>query len=100
MTYLEAIKAKLDYPLSDNAFIVALEDRGLTSTDAYVKGEAFDLAHADAIMMIVTSPDKREGGYSVSLSDRKTLTSLASGIYSRYGITSSLKQTARFVQRW
>lgn len=100
MTYLEAIKAKVDYPLSDNAFTLCLEDRGLTTTGTYEKGEAFDLAYADALMIVVSTADKKEGGYSVSVSDRATLTKMANGIYSKYGITSSLKPTAKFVQRW
>lgn len=100
MTYLEAIKARLNYPLSDNAFTLALEDRGLTSTGTYVKGEAFDLAYADTITSLVTAPDVKEGGYSLSLSDKATLIKLANGIYAKYGIASSLKPVAKFVQRW
>lgn len=101
MTYLEAIKARLNYPLSDNAFVLALEDRGLTSTETYVKGQAFDLAYADAIMTLVTAPNIREGGYSLSLSDKGNLTKLANGIYVKYGAVNSLiRPTAKFVQRW
>lgn len=101
MTYLEAIKAKLNYPLSENAFILALTDRGLTSTGTYVTGESFDLAYVDSIMMLVTSPNVSEGGYSVSLSDKKTLLDLANGIYTKHGEPiRSLKPIARFVNRW
>jgi hypothetical protein len=103
MTYLEAIKGKLNYPLSENSFILALEDRGLVKTDSYVKGEAFDLAYADTIVILLTSPDIKEGSYSVTSKEFKTLTSIASGIFSRYGVAnplSSLKPTAKFVQRW
>ena len=100
MTNLEAIKGKLSYPLSDNAFIVALEDRGLTSTFTYAKGSAFDLAYADTIITLISAPNVSEGGYSVSLSDKKALLDLANGIYKKYGeTTSSLKPTATFVQR-
>jgi hypothetical protein len=101
MTNLEAIKGKLSYPLSDNAFILALLDRGLTSTDTYAKGEAFDLAYADAITILITAPNTSEGGYSVSQSDKKTLLDLPNGIYTKYGEpVSSLKKTATFVQRF
>ena len=100
MTNLEAIKGRLNYPLSDNAFILALTDRGLTSTDTYAKGESFDLAYADSITMLVTSPKVSEGGYSVSLTDKATLIKLANGIYNKYGEPSSLKPIARFVNRW
>ena len=100
MTYLEAIKAKVDYPLSDNAFTLALEDRGLVSTDTYVKGKLFDLAYADCLTMLVTQADKKEGSFSISFSEKETLLKLANGIYSRYGIVSSLKPTVKFVSRW
>ena len=104
MTYLEAIRAKLNYPLSENAFIIALEDRGLYSEDVYVSGEAFDLAYADAITTLVTAPNIQEGGFSVSLADKTALLSLADGIYEKYDIAnpikSSLKKTATFVQRF
>jgi len=99
MTNLEAIKGKLGYPLSDNAFILALDDRGLTSTDTYAKGQAFDLAYADAITTLITTPNVSEGGYSISLADKKNLIKLANGIYTKYGVASSLKPTAKFVQR-
>ena len=101
MTYLEAIKAKLNYPLSDNTFILALTDRGLTSTDNYAKSQLFDLAYADTITTLVTAPNVSEGSYSISLSDKKTLSDLADGIYKKYGEPiRSLKKTATFVQRF
>ena len=103
MTNLEAITAKLNYPLSENTFIVALEDRGVVSDGVYVTCEAFDLAYADVIITLVTTPDIREGGYSISLADKKTLLSLADKIYTKYSVEnpmSSLKKKATFVQRF
>ena len=101
MTNLEAIQAKLNYPLSENAFILALQDRGLYSDDVYAGGESFDLAYADAITTLVTAPDIKEGGFSATLADKKYLLNLADKIYTKYGVvnpTSSLKKTATFVQ--
>jgi len=103
MTNLEAIKGKLSYPLSENAYILALTTRGLISTDNYAGGQAFDLAYADLIIVLLTTPNITEGSYSVSLSDRAILIKLASAIYTKYGVDnplSSLKPTAKFVQRW
>ncbi|HLD90559.1 MAG TPA: hypothetical protein VI911_06020 [Patescibacteria group bacterium] len=105
MTNLEAIKAKMNYPLSENAFILALQDRGLASAGIYSGGESFDLAYADAITTLVTVPNVVEGGYQVSLADKTTLLSLAAGIYTKYSAVnpipaSSLKKTATFVQRF
>lgn len=101
MTNLEAIKGKLNYPLTDNAFKLALADRDLTDMATYAKCQAFDLAYADLIVMLITSPNVTEGGYSVSQSDKEMLLNLANGIYTKYGEpVSSLKKTATFVQRW
>lgn len=101
MTNLEAIKGKLGYPLSDNAFIVVLTDRGLSDSNTYVKSNAFDLAYADSIIMLITAPNTTEGGYSVSLPDKKALLDLANWIYASNGVVSPiLKPTATFVQRW
>ena len=103
MTNLEAIKGKLSYPLSENAFILALTTRGLIPTDNYAVGQAFDLAYADLIVVLLTTPNITEGGYSVSLSDRAILIKLASAIYTKYEVDNplgSLKPTAKFVQRW
>jgi len=105
MTNLEAIKAKLNYPLSDNSFKVALQDRSLTSAGIYVGGEAFDLAQADVINTLVTAPDTSEGGFAISLTEKQYLLKLADGIYTKYSkdnpmTTSSLKKTATFVQRF
>lgn len=101
MTFLEAIKGKLNFPLSDNSFIVALNDRGLTETATYTKGASFDLAYADAIMTLVTTPNVSEGGYSISITERASLLKLADAIYAKYGEAShTAKPTATFVQRW
>ena len=70
------------------------------SAGIYAGGETFDLAYADAIAVLLTTPDIKEGGYSLSVTDKNTLTKLANGIYSKYGIVSSLKPTAKFVRRW
>jgi hypothetical protein len=104
MTNLEAIKAKLNYPLAENAFILALQDRGVTSSATYSSGQSFDLAYADAITMLVTAPNVTEGGYQINLSEKTYLLSLADGLYKKHSelnpINSSLKKTATFVQRF
>jgi hypothetical protein len=103
MTNLEAIKAELGYPLSENAFILALTKRGLTSTDTFVSSQAYELAYADVIKTVITSPDIKEGGFSVTLKDTKSLISIASAIYKKYGEAnplSSLKPKATFKSAW
>ena len=98
MTNLEAIKAKVNYPLSDNSFILALSDRELvyTATYALSNKQALDLAQADLIYTLVTSPNKTEGGYTISLSDKASLMKLADGIYLKYGIRNPIRPIATF----
>jgi hypothetical protein len=107
MTNSEALLAKVGYPLSDNAIHIALEVRELDPADIFVASEniqAFDLAYADALVMIITQPSSfSEGGYSVSAGDRKILAEMANKIFLKYGKASpleSLKPKATFVQRW
>ena len=100
MTNLEAIKGRLNYPLPDNSFIVALQGRDLDEVLTYVKGQAFDLAYADAIGTLLTSPNISEGGYTISISDRANLAKVQAGIYVKYGQYDPLKPTATFVHRW
>ena len=103
MTNLEAIRAKLNYPLSDNAFTVALEDRGVNSDGVYVSSEAFDLAYADMIISLVTAPNVTEGGFSINLADKQSFLILADKIYTKYSVENpirSLKKKATFVQRF
>lgn len=101
MTNLEALKAKLNYPLSDNAFILALTDRGLSDSATYSACTAFNLAYADVIMTLVTAPNMTEGGFSLNLTEKNALINLANGIYERNGVASPFpKPTAKFVQRW
>jgi hypothetical protein len=105
MTNLEAIKARVSYPLSAKAFELALVGRSLTTTgtfDASADQQAFDLAYADALTSLLTSPASvSEGGFSVSKSDRDTILGLITPIYNRYEvIIPTLKPTATFVRRW
>lgn len=102
MTNLEAIKGKLPYPLSDNAFTLALTDRGLVSTSTYSVSnkEALELAQADLICTLISAPDISESGYKVSLSDKKSMKALANGIYSKYDQTSPLAPKIKTVNLW
>lgn len=102
MTTLEAIKAKLSYPLSDNSYILALSDRGLSYTATYASTDrqALELAQADLIYTLVTAPNVTEGGYSVSLSDKKSMMKLADSIYAKYNVRPLSSPRAKFVQKW
>lgn len=102
MTNLEAIKAKVTYPLKDNSFSLALINRGLNSVEAYSAAniKALELAQADLLLVVACSPNISEGGYSVSLSERKTLRLLASGLYKKWGVKDPEASTAQFINPW
>lgn len=100
MTNLEAIQAKLNYPLSVTAFLLALQDRGLTSSATYSDRQSLELAYADLCYTLISSPNITEGGYSVSLSDKKALTQVADSIFAKYGLISPLTPKATFINVW
>ena len=90
----------MNYPLLENAFIMALEDRGLTSGSTYSDRQSLELAQADLINTLITSPNITEGGYSVSLSDKKALLKLADSIYSKYSQINPAAPKATFLNLW
>lgn len=102
MTNLEALKGRASYPLSDNAFTLALTNRSLTAADTYVVAnqESLELAYADILCSLVSAPNVSEGGYSVSQSDKQSLIKLATGIYKRYNKASPFIPTAEFKKMW
>jgi len=103
MTNLEALKAKLTYPLSDNSYTLALLDRDLVESEDYdpdTDKRALDLAQADLIYVLCTQPQITEGGFSIRITDRYALLGVADGIYKRYGVSIPSKKTAKFVNKW
>jgi len=87
MTNLEALKGKIaGYPLSENTYLTALMDRGLTPEADYEgKSKAFELAVADVYIVLATGVNVAEGGYQVSLTDKSNFLKIANAIYKKYG---------------
>lgn len=104
MTILEAIKESVGYPISDNRAEVTLTKRGLTGADeatqTVLNSKAFELATADLMFWMITAPNISEGGYSVSVADKKALKELASSIYSKWGVNPQNASTAKFISPW
>lgn len=98
MTNLAAIKAKLNFPLSDDAYTLALLDRGLVSTATYAVSDkqSLDLTWADLVYTLASTPNTTEGGYSISFSNRGDLLKAADGVYLKYGIRNPLRPIATF----
>jgi hypothetical protein len=93
MTNLEALSASCNYPVDEFKLKKILIDNGLNESDEY-KGitKAFELATAALYVLLVTTAIISEGGYSISITDKSNMIDLANGIYSKYGISSPLKQ--------
>lgn len=105
MTNLEALAVKVGYPLRDNAFRLALEERGVVADDTFTpNAQAFELAYADSLVRVLTAPGSiSEGGFSVSVGDRKYLEEVANQVYAKYQVASPLramKPKATFRQPW
>lgn len=96
MTNLEAIKASVNIPVPSAMAELALTDREVTSSATYAgKNEAFELAKADLLIMMATSANISEGGYSVSISNPQALIDIANRIYETYGVESPMKRTVK-----
>lgn len=104
MTILEAIKEAVGYPISDNRANMTLIKMGFTgaseATSAVLNSKEFELATADLINWMITAPDISEGGYRLSITDKKSLRQIASGILSKWGVSDPLSPTVKFVSPW
>lgn len=102
MTNLEAIKASVNYPISDDQADLALTDREVTSGGTYAGiTQAFELAKADILVLLCSSANVQEGGYSISMTDKSNMLSIARGIYERYGVEHNLSPKVRdATSRW
>ena len=80
MTILEALKAKVSYPLGEDALNLLLISRGLNGEDEFdvsvAKSKSFKGAVADLYLHFVTVPNVSEGGMSISYNDKNTFLSL------------------------
>lgn len=102
MTNLEALQATVpNYPLGTNTFLKVLADRDVTSTATYGgKSRAFDLATADLYVILASSPNVSEGGYSVSIPERAELRKMADGIYQKWGQSNQSSGKIKAVTPW
>ena len=79
MEIIEALKALHGYPVPDDQIKLICMQRGLTyfgeASKEKMESEAFQLAKADILKRIASSPNVKEGDVSISLDseDRKVL---------------------------
>ena len=100
MTNLQAIRSAVNFPLDDLSFEKVLLDRGFDPAGTYAPSAQFKLAVADAIVVVVTSPNISEGGYSISQNDRESLINLANSYYASGGEDSPFSPVVSTFRPW
>ena len=101
MTNLEALGAAVNYPVDKIKLQKLLIDNGLIETDEYIYPvtKPFELATAGLYVLLVTSPNISEGGFSLSMAEKTELSKLAAGIYYKYDIQNPLNKTPKIKDR-
>lgn len=95
MTNLEALSASTGYPMSGQQLEKCLLDHSLVSTADYAKSENFDLALMDALLVLLSTPNISQGGYSLSLGDVQVIERRIKAIASEYGIQDPITPKIR-----
>jgi hypothetical protein len=75
LTIKSALKGKINFPLSEETLETALIEADLDGDSVYTKSRAkeVDICAAGLILVVCTSGNVSEGGYSLSLSDKESL---------------------------
>ena len=88
MTLLEALKSRVNYPMTDMQVMEKLEGRALVPTSEYnaevAAGQAFQLAYADTLRFIITMVNLSQGG-SITAQNMAGIRGTANAIYKKYG---------------
>ena len=106
------LKSKTQYPVSDEEILSILSGRGISydsdTNDTTQKQK--DLAYADLLMLIVTSPSYgaeedqlgnwKHKGKSITMTGKSQLLSMANTIYSKYGEISGNNRVIDITNRW
>lgn len=90
LTVFSALKAQVQYPISEDFFNTVMMKRGLNGEDACTKeildSSNFIGAHADCLKQVIIYPNSiSEGGMSISKADRQSLLAIANRLYRSIG---------------
>jgi hypothetical protein len=102
MTNLEALRHSVAIPVAEKSLELILINRGI-NRDYFYEGESreFELARADVLKHCVTQPNVSEGGYSLSVSEKKELARMAAELYDKHGESHTLTPQVRNASnRW
>lgn len=71
LTILKALKGKINYPLPEDSYATALIEADMEADAPYTKSlkKNVELCAAELILVVCTSGDVKEGGFSISLKD-------------------------------
>lgn len=88
MTNLQALKARVNYPLSDTQAEEKLIGRSIDANDDFdasiAESKQFQLAYADTLRFIITMVNLSQGG-SISAQNMAGIRGTANAIYKKYG---------------
>lgn len=87
-TILKALKSKVNYPLSEDSYLTALTDADLDGDIIYTKAlrKDVELCAAELILIVCTSGNISEGGYSLSIGEKASLRITRSTYLNRWGM--------------
>ncbi len=88
MTNLQALKARVNYPLTDIQAAEKLMGRGIDESADFDKevadSKAFQLAYADTLRFVITMVNLSQGG-SITAQNVAGIRGTANAIYKKYG---------------
>jgi hypothetical protein len=85
---LKTLKSKINFPLSEESYNTALIDSDLEGDNPYTKELKRDveLCAAELILVVLTSGNVTEGGYSLTLNDKASLRTTRLTYLNRWGM--------------
>lgn len=104
MTNLQALQSIIGFNSNLPALLFekALIDAGLSEMDIYSADNEMkiDICAAGLILVIVTAPDIKEGGYELTAGDRKDLLEVRGLLLGKYGLNTGTAQINNVSNRW
>lgn len=90
MTNLEALKSivGVNYPMDPNLFLKAMIDQEVSETGEYTKDNerSIDICSIQGLVTLITAPDIKEGGYSISIPQRDNIFKLISSLCDKWDL--------------
>lgn len=92
MTYKEAVKAEIAYPIKTSTVELQLIKKGFDPDDLFngTSTEAYDLAVAACLMSLLAQPNLVEGGMQINLTEKNNIKDLVKNLYAKWGLEDPL----------